>query len=130
MDADHDDSTIFIVEDDAMVARALARFLRSAGLPVETFGSAEEFLARRPEARQGQLLLDVSLPGSSGPELQSQLRSRGSTLQLHFMSAVEDPGLRQSVLAAGARSWFTKPIDGAELLLAFAAQASGPRSAG
>ena len=120
MDVTVERPNVFIVEDDAMVARALARFLRSAGHAVETFASASEFLARQPEPQQGLLLLDVCMPGTSGPELQALLRSRRSALQIHFMSALDDKLVRESVLAAGARSWFAKPIDGEALLAAFA----------
>lgn len=108
--------TVFIVDDDPTVCRALARFLRSAGLSVETFASAEAFLARQPLAEQGALILDVCMPSTSGPELQAELVARGTRLSIHFMSALDDDHVRESVLAAGARSWFTKPVDGEELL--------------
>jgi FixJ family two-component response regulator len=121
MEAHHENPTVFLVEDDVMVLRALARFLRSAGHVVETFASAEEFLARKPVAEDGLLLLDVSMPGTSGPQLQTLLRARGSRLQFHFMSALDDRSVREAVLGAGARSWFTKPIDGDALLAALAA---------
>jgi FixJ family two-component response regulator len=111
---------VFIVDDDAMVRRALARFLRAAGLEVETFGSARAFLARDPQARSGFLLLDVSMPDMSGPELHARLRECGSQLAVHFMSALDDARLRERELAAGARAWFQKPIDGAFLLDAIA----------
>lgn len=108
--------TVFIVDDDPTVCRALARFLRSAGHAVETFGSAQAFLAREPLPEQGVLILDVCMPATSGPELQAELVARGSRLAIHFMSALDDAHVRESVLAAGAHSWLTKPVDGEELL--------------
>jgi FixJ family two-component response regulator len=122
-------ATIFIVDDDAMVRRALARFLRSAGHSVETFGSAEAFLARDPAPERGFLLLDVSMPKKSGPELQAELRARGSALDVHFMSALDDALTRERVLAAGARAWFAKPIDGEALLAALASTRRSRHSA-
>lgn len=107
---------VFIVDDDPTVCRALARLLRSAGHLVETFGSAQAFLARDPLPEHGTLILDVCMPGTSGPELQAELCARGSGLSIHFMSALDDAHVRDHVLAAGARSWFTKPIDGEALL--------------
>jgi len=103
-----------------MVRRALARFLRSAGHEVETFGSASAFLARDPRAQSGFLLLDVSMPDMSGPELHARLRECGSQLAVHFMSALDDAHVRERELAAGARAWFEKPIDGEFLLEAIA----------
>ena len=123
-------TTVYIVDDDAMVCRALARFLRSAGHTVETFDSAEAFLRQAPEAAEGCLLLDVCMPGMSGPELQLALLERGTHLDLFFMSALDDLRLREQVLAAGARSWFSKPIDGEQLLSAFAGSGRSQRPTG
>jgi FixJ family two-component response regulator len=118
---------VFIVDDDATVCRALARFLRSAGHEVETFSSAGAFLARDPQPRSGFLLVDVTMPGMSGPELHERLRESGSRLAVHFMSARDDARVRDQQLAAGARAWFQKPIDGEFLLDAIARV---PRRAG
>lgn len=118
---------VFIVDDDATVSRALARFLRSAGYEVETFASAGAFLARDPQPQSGALLLDVSMPGMSGPELHERLRECGSPLAVHFMSALDDARVRDLQLAAGARAWFQKPIDG-ELLLAALARVARVRT--
>lgn len=113
-------TTVYIVDDDPTVSRALARLLRSAGHQVETFDSARAFLARNPAPQRGFLLLDVCMPSTSGPELQAELLARGSELEVHFMSALDDAHVRERVLAAGARAWFTKPIDGEALLEAVA----------
>ena len=118
--------SVFIVDDDAMVSRALARLLRSAGHQVETFSSAKAFLARDPAPATGFLLLDVSMPGMSGPELQERLVALGSRLNVHLMSALDDPHVRERALAAGARAWFSKPVDMDALLAAVAAEAGAP----
>ena len=123
-------ATVYIVDDDAMVRRALARLLRAAGHEVETFPSAGAFLARDPAPQSGLLLLDVCMPGMSGPELQERLLESGSTLPVHFMSALDDAHVRERVLAAGARAWFTKPVDGDALLAVLAGNRRANRSAG
>ena len=69
--------TIFVVDDDAAVTRALARLLRADGWRVKTFGSAEAFLAARDAEVSGCLVLDVNLPGLDGLALQQQLRDTG-----------------------------------------------------
>lgn len=112
--------TVYIVDDDAMVSRALARLLRSAGHEVETFSSAKAFLARDPAPDTGFLLLDVSMPGMTGPELHERLVARGTQLHVHLMSALDDAHVRERALAAGARAWFAKPVDTDALLAAVA----------
>ena len=103
---------VFVVDDDATICRALERLLRSAGRAVESFPSAEAFLARTPAPNTGWLLVDVCMPQMSGPELQARLTARGSVLQVIFMSALDDQHVRASVLSAGARRFFSKPVDG------------------
>jgi FixJ family two-component response regulator len=115
---------VYIVDDDAMVCRALARLLRSAGHEVETFSSGKAFLAREPAPAAGFLLIDVSMPGMSGPELQERLVALGSRLQVHLMSALDDAHVRERALAAGARAWFNKPVDTDALLAAVAGVAA------
>lgn len=110
--------TVFVVDDDVTICRALERLLRSAGHAVETFTSAEAFLERRPVPEEGALVLDVHMPAISGPELQAQLAARGSKLRIFFISALDDGPTRAGVIAAGARGWFTKPLDGESLLAA------------
>ena len=117
-----DAATVFVVDDDPLVGRALERLLRSAGCAVETFASAHEFLAREPLPARGILLLDVQMPGMSGPQLHEHLRAKGSVLQVLFMSGLDAPRVRDEVLAAGARAWFQKPIEGEDLLRAVGAR--------
>jgi FixJ family two-component response regulator len=122
------DPSIFIVDDDVMLARALARLLRSAGHEVEMFHSAAAFLAREPVPAAGFLLLDVSMPGMSGPELHEKLRQRGSQLRVHLMSALDDARTRERALAAGVCAWFAKPVD-TDALLAAVANETGAQPA-
>lgn len=115
--------TVFVVDDDATICRALERLLCSAGHAVETFTSPEAFLARRPLPLEGVLIVDVRMPAISGPTLQRRLIAAGSNLAIYFISAVDDAPTREGVLAAGARGWFTKPLDGESLLAALASSA-------
>src|SRR6185436_745431 len=85
------DAIVFVVDDDPSVRRGLSRLLRSGGYAVETFGSASEFLE---SGRQGQcpacVVLDVQLPGLTGPELQEKLHAAGSNMAIVFISAHGD----------------------------------------
>src|SRR5262245_36398852 len=94
--------TIGVVDDDVSVRVAIRSLLRSLGLPVETFASAEDLLAY---ARLGDvvcLIVDVRLPGMSGLDLQRRLAARGSGPPLVFISAHDDPVDRRQALAGGA----------------------------
>ncbi len=108
--------TAFLVDDDDSVRRALQRLLRSAGLGVEAFATAEEFLRseRRPGA--GCLVLDQHLPGMSGLELWERLRAEGCALPVVFISAYEDVHVRDAALRAGAIAFLQKPFEERELL--------------
>jgi FixJ family two-component response regulator len=64
------------------------------------------------------VILDVSMPTITGPELQARLVAMHSELRILFISAVDDVRIRDAALAAGAHAWFTKPLDGEELLAA------------
>jgi FixJ family two-component response regulator len=88
------------VDDDASVRKSLSRLLRGAGFDVETFSSAELFLARNPEIHPDCLVLDVSLGGMSGLELRSELAQAGVRIPVVFITAHDDAatlrGLRES----------------------------------
>lgn len=115
---------VYVVDDDTTIQRALERLLRSAGHAVETFGSAEAFLARAELPARGTLLLDVRMPGMSGPELQAHLLDQGYDPRIFFISSVDDEHVKDAALSAGALGWFSKPLDGAALLAAIGAAAS------
>ncbi len=78
--------TVFVVDDDPSVLTALARLLRQAGWNVETYESAESFLARPDPQRPGCLVLDVSLPGLDGLELQRRQSESGQALPIVFLT--------------------------------------------
>jgi FixJ family two-component response regulator len=108
---------ISIVDDDAAVRDSLTNLLESAGLPTESFTSAEEFLASTRADRKSCLILDVKLPRMSGIELQQLLSSRSNSTPVIFITAHGDDNLRTQALSDGAVDFFHKPFD-AEALLA------------
>ncbi len=102
--------TVFIVDDDAAVCRALQRLLESVGLDVTTFGSAQEFLDEFDAGRPGCLVLDVRMPGLSGLDLQDVLNSKNLTIPIIFISAHGDVPVSVRAMKAGAMDFFQKPI--------------------
>ena len=111
--------TISVVDDDESIRKALRRLVRSAGLCVATFASAEEFLACEGE-EAACLILDVRLPGMSGLDLQRHLASAGRCVPIIFISARDDEQTSQAALAAGALAFLAKPFDDRLLLDAVA----------
>ncbi len=109
--------TLFVVDDDPAIRRALARLARAVGYGAETFGSAEEFLADPPVQDQpGCILLDVSLPGLSGPELHTRLRDDGWSYPVIYVTAHDDVSTRDAIAGTDAAATFAKPIEVAALL--------------
>jgi FixJ family two-component response regulator len=110
--------TLFVVDDDPAIRRALARLARAVGYGAETFGSAEEFLADPPPMRDrpGCILLDVSLPGLSGPQLHQRLRHDGWDVPVIYVTAHDDPATRAAIGDTDAAATFAKPIEVAALL--------------
>jgi FixJ family two-component response regulator len=107
-------NSVFVLDDDPSVRKALNRLFRSSGFSVETFGSAAEFLASGKSP--GCLVLDVRMPGMDGPELQRKLKSAGSAMPIIFITAVHDDNIHEKVMASGAKAYFTKPFDNDQLL--------------
>lgn len=102
---------VHIVDDDASFRTAMERRLKLAGYEVATYASAEHLLDRLPgEGRSSCILLDVRMPGLSGPELQSRLSELGSTVPIIFLTG--NPDTRTTVLAikAGAEDFLIKPV--------------------
>ena len=106
---------VAIVDDDVLVLRALDRLLRAAGLAVETFSSADEFLqSRRPAA--GCVVMDLSMPGRGGLELQRALAEAADSRPIVFISGQGTVPASVQAMKAGAVDFLTKPIDEPRLL--------------
>ena len=108
--------TIFVVDDDEPVLKALKRLIRSAGFNVETFSSAQEFLKWDCGEKPGLLVLDVRMPEMSGFELQKRLASSGSKMPIIFITAHEDMKARKLAMEAGAVAFLQKPFEDQALL--------------
>lgn len=104
---------ISIVDDDFWVREAIANYLRSRGYPVAAFASAEEFLQSDDLDRTTCVVLDIQLPGQSGFDLQRELRARGRTAPVIFVTAVADEDVRSRAMAAGAAAFLRKPFEAA-----------------
>ena len=121
--------TIHIVDDNASFRTALERRLRKAGYEVATYPSAQQLLDRLPdESESGCILLDVRIPGMSGPELQLRLTELGSTLPIIFLTGHGSIPLSVKAMKAGAVEFLTKPFDAEDLLGAIQQAVSGTHS--
>jgi FixJ family two-component response regulator len=109
--------TVFVVDDDPAILKSLSRLLRVEGWLVETYDSAETFLARRDPQAPGCLLLDMELPGLDGLELQRRLAETGHALPIVFLTGHGDIPMSVRAIKAGAADFLTKPV-AAETLLA------------
>ena len=107
---------IAIVDDDASIRDALTSLLRAVGWRAEGFATAEAFLQSGQVHTTACLLLDVRLPGSSGLELQRQLRSSQDHLPIIFITAHGNDAMRAQALHAGAVAFFAKPFHDTALL--------------
>ena len=107
---------ISVVDDDESVRESLPDLLRSFGLEVEAFSSAEAFLGSESFARTACLILDVAMPGMTGPELQQELLRRKSGIPIVFISANSDERMRPKVLKRGAAAYVLKPFSETALL--------------
>ncbi len=109
---------VYLVDDDPGVRKALSRVLREEGFGVEAFDSAEAFLAPPGDRRDGCLVLDVTLPGLDGLELQRRLAEAGQELPIVFVTGHGDIPMSVKAIKAGAADFLTKPVHAQALLAA------------
>ena len=110
------DAMVFVVDDDAPLRESLKNLIRSVGLRVEAFASAQEFLDRpRPEV-PGCLVLDVRLPGLSGLDLQQRMAEGDRDMPIIFITGHGDIPMTVQAMKAGAVEFLTKPFRDQELL--------------
>ncbi|WP_437936573.1 response regulator [Sorangium sp. So ce341] len=112
----NDERLIAIVDDDASLRRSLGNLLKSTGFNVETFASAEAFLAAGKVEAMDALVLDVRMPGMSGVELLVELTRRASRLPVVVLTAHGDEDVRKQCFRAGAAAFLTKPFQPKDLL--------------
>ena len=109
-------ATVFVVDDDASVREALNSLIRSAGLRVEVFCSASEFLRRKAPGGPACLVLDMRLPGSSGMDLQRELAAANNPIPIIFITGHGDIPMSVRAMKAGAFEFLTKPFRDQDLL--------------
>jgi FixJ family two-component response regulator len=107
---------VAIVDDDDLVRTALQGLLKAAGLGVQAFASAEDFLNSGRQYDTGCLITDFRMPGMSGLELQAQLNAIHEGIPIIFITAQGDARMRMQAMRAGALEWMEKPFDGDALL--------------
>ena len=110
--------TVFLVDDDPAVRKALSRVLREEGWKAEVFESAEAFLVRADHGADGCLVLDVTMPGLDGLELQQRLIQTGKAMPIVFVTGYGDIPMTVRALKAGASDFLTKPVEAQALLRA------------
>jgi FixJ family two-component response regulator len=120
---------VCVVDDDESVRESLTGLLRSIGCIARPFASGEEFLAGYDAAAADCAILDVTMPGMSGVDLQEHLLAAGSDLPVLFITARTEPGLHARLLERGAVACLVKPFNEEDLLAAVRA-ATGAQWAG
>ena len=110
--------TVFVVDDDAAVRKAVSRLLRSAGIAVAAFASPREFLEQYDPATPGCLVLDLAMPGFNGLQLQTALGEKGSILPIIFLTGHGDVSKSVQAMKQGAFDFLSKPAKDKDLLTA------------
>jgi FixJ family two-component response regulator len=108
--------TVFIIDDDPSARRGLTRLVRAAGMNVQKFASARDFLATGKSDGPGCILLDVRMPEMTGPELQEELGRSEYSMPIIFLSAHADVEITAQAMKQGAVDFLTKPVDRDDLL--------------
>jgi len=109
---------ISVVDDDESVRESLPDLLKEFGFDAQAFSSAEEFLASESIAETKCLLLDVAMPGMTGPDLQRELTRRDQSIPIVFITAQRDEAVRPALIAQGAVDCLFKPFEPTDLLQA------------
>ena len=112
-------SLVSVVDDDESVRESLPDLIRQFGFCARAFSSAEAFLASESLSETRCLLLDISMPGMSGPDLQQELSRRRQEIPIVFITALGDEMIRPRLLAHGAIARLFKPFSDVALFDAF-----------
>lgn len=107
---------VYVIDDDASVRKSLERLIRSAGLDVETFSSAQDFLSFNPLDRASCLVLDVKMPGITGLELQEKLTAVHRSIPIIFITGFGNIPTSVRAIKAGAVDFLEKPFEEKTLL--------------
>jgi FixJ family two-component response regulator len=110
------DPIVFVIDDDRMVREGLQSLIRSVGLRVETFASAQDFLIAKRQDAPACLVLDVRMPGLSGLDLQLKLNDANVHIPIIFITGHGDIPMSVRAMKEGAHEFLTKPVRGQDLL--------------
>jgi FixJ family two-component response regulator len=110
-----------VVDDDESMRESLPDLIREFGFAARSFSSAEEFLSSGSVDENSCLILDISMPGMSGPDLHLELKRRGKTIPVIFITGQSDEIIRRRVLEQGAAGFLLKPFSDLALLAAIQA---------
>ena len=119
---------ISIVDDDESLRESLPDLLRELGFAAQAFASADEFLKSGALSATRCLILDIAMPGMSGPELQQELAARGHMMAIIFITARASETVRQQLIARGAVDCLFKPFSGQALKAALDAALDSSRA--
>jgi FixJ family two-component response regulator len=111
-------ATVFVIDDDVSVCKALGRLIRSAGYDVEVFNGAAEYLARETPERPACLIVDIRMPNMSGIDLSRTIEGTAMGLPIVFITGHADDSVREQTLAAGGIDVLYKPVDDTVLFAA------------
>jgi FixJ family two-component response regulator len=107
-----------VVDDDESVRESLPDLLREFGFAAQVFSSAEEFLSSGCVGETSCLILDIAMPGMSGPELHQELKHRGQKIPTIFITGQRDETIRARMLKQGVAAFLLKPFSDADLVAA------------
>lgn len=110
------DPIVFVIDDDRMIREGLQSLIRSVGLRVETFASAQDFLIAKRHDAPACLVLDVRMPGLSGLDLQLKLSDAKVQIPIIFITGHGDIPMSVRAMKEGAHEFLTKPVRGQDLL--------------
>jgi FixJ family two-component response regulator len=108
--------TIYIIDDDESARKGISRLLNAAGYQTSSFSSSKEFLALQQYESPSCIVLDVRMPGMTGPELQEVLGERDYMIPIVFLSGHGDVPTAARAMKKGAVDFLTKPLDGGDLI--------------
>lgn len=109
-------ATVYVIDDDASLRRALKRLIRSIGLKVETFDTARSFMENGAVQMPACLVLDIRMPGTSGMELQEQLKASGFQIPIVFITGHGSIPMSVKAMKAGAVDFIEKPFEDQQLI--------------
>jgi FixJ family two-component response regulator len=107
---------VFVIDDDEMIRDGIQSLIRSVGLRVKTFASAQDFMSAKREDAPACLVLDVRMPGLSGLDLQREMSNAGIRIPIIFITGHGDIPMSVRAMKEGALEFLTKPFRGQELL--------------